>query len=91
MYLESLNCLVNLIRLKLHVSSNGNEQKCTQYKTLFKTTPKTNDKKRLRTTEHLLCVPDVKDGPRGYLHCLNYVKVKLRLSPLPSLRGFSML
>lgn len=47
---------------------------------------KTNDKKRLRTTEHLLCVPDVKDGPRGYLHCLNYVKVKLRLSPLPSLR-----
>lgn len=35
--------------------------RCTHYKTLFKTTPKNNDKKWLRTTEHLLCVSDVKE------------------------------
>lgn len=34
---------------------------CTQYKTLSKLLPITNDKKWLRTTEHLFCVSDVKE------------------------------
>lgn len=48
---------------------------------------KTNDKTWLRT-ERMLCVPHVKGRMDlgDCLHCLNYVKVKLRLSPLPSLQ-----
>lgn len=63
--------------LKLHVSRNGNEQVgALSIKHSSKLLQETNDRKWLRTTEQLLCVPDVKkNGPWGYLHYLNYMKV----------------
>lgn len=47
----------------------------------------TNDKKWLRTTEQLLCVPDVKEEwTLGLLALFELYEGKLTLSPLPSLQ-----